>query len=97
MASPAGYPFTRVFTASASLDFDLSGATFQDKTVVVPGCQLSDFVVVGVPHAAISNGVSYHGWVSAAGTVTIRGTTSTGTPNPAAGTFKVLVIQQRVG
>lgn len=84
----------RVLCRSATLDFDLSAVTYQDLTVTVTGAAGGDFVVVGAP-ATGTNGVIFFGWVSATDTVTVRAATVTGTPNPASGTFSVMVIRRQ--
>lgn len=84
---------TRVLKGSATLNFDLSAVTYQDLTIPVTGAAVGDVVSPGIPNSAIANGVSYTMWVSAPNTVTVRASTSTGTPNPASADFSAMVTQ----
>jgi hypothetical protein len=76
---------------SAALNFDLSAVTFQDLTITVTGAVAGDPVYLGIPDAAMTNDTTFFAWVSATNTVTVRAMTTTGTPDPASGTFKVVV------
>ena len=52
-------------------------------------------VAIGVPNGSTAAGSDYFGWVSAADTVTIRfgNYNNTGSIDPAAGTFRAMVIK----
>lgn len=91
-----GTPILKHLSATASLDFDFSGAgiTAQDLTIAVAGAAIGDTVVVGVPNSCVETGNVFVAWVSAAGTVTVRGidVDSAGT-NIGSDTFRVDVWQ----
>jgi len=82
-------------TGSATLDFGSTNAQLStDLTITVTGASDGDVVSLGVPNAAVNANTSYSAWVSAANTVTIRfNNYSSGTVNPASGTFKVFVTK----
>ena len=82
-------------TGSATLDFPSTGALFAaDLTVTVTGAADGDVVSLGVPNASVNANTCYTAWVSAANTVTVRfNNYSSGTLNPASGTFKVFVTK----
>lgn len=89
-----GTVVTAILMGSATLDFDLSAAAFHDLTITVTGAALENVVTLGVPHG--STGAEWDfptAWVSAANTVTVRARTISGMPNPASGTFKVMVTK----
>lgn len=91
-----GAEITKHLSATASLDFDFSGAgiTCDDKTITVTGAAAGDTVDLGVPNAAWTTGVQFTAWVSAADTVTVRGCDVTsGNDNPSAATVRVGVWQ----
>lgn len=77
------------YSATATLDFDLSGVPCQDLTIAVSAAQLGDTVVVGTPNGSVTTDTFFTAWVSVAGTVTVRACRVSGTPNPASGTFRV--------
>ena len=81
-------------TGAASLNFStISAASYLDLTITVAGAMPGDAVALGVPTTAVTAGVAYTAWVSAADTVTVRAHNYTaGTPNPDAGTFRVAII-----
>ena len=83
----------KILRASATLNFDLTSLTTEDKTVTVAGAVDGDEVFVGAPNGSITTTVQYTGWVSAANTVTVRARTLATGENPASGTFKVTVFQ----
>lgn len=82
-------------TESATLDFPSTLTLLSaDLTITVTGAALSDVVSLGVPNAAVNANTSYSAWVSAANTVTVRfNNYSSGTVNPASGSFKVFVTK----
>jgi hypothetical protein len=82
-------------TGSATLDFPSTGALFAaDLTITVTGASDGDVVSLGVPNASVNANTCYTAWVSAANTVTVRfNNYSSGTLNPASGTFKVFVTK----
>lgn len=87
---------SRIIYGSASLDFPSTIADgSSDRTITVTGAEEGDFVLLGIPPAAMpAAGGVYRRWVSAANTVTIRFYNNTGSSiNPGSGTFKVAVIK----
>jgi hypothetical protein len=82
-------------TGSATLDFGSTNAQLStDLTITVTGASDGDVVSLGVPNAAVNANTSYSAWVSASNTVTVRfNNYSSGTVNPASGTFKVFVTK----
>lgn len=88
-----GSAISKVLTATASLDFDLTALVVEDKTITVTGAAVGDVVILGVPHGGVTATAQFTGWVSAADTVTIRCRTSVVGENPADTTFRATVIQ----
>jgi len=82
-------------TGSATLDFPSTTTLLSaDLTITVTGAADGDVVSLGVPNASVNANTSYSAWVSAANTVTVRfNNYSSGTVNPASGTFKVFVTK----
>jgi hypothetical protein len=82
-------------TGSATLDFPSTLTLLSaDLTITVTGAADGDVVSLGVPNAAVNANTSYSAWVSASNTVTVRfNNYSTGTVNPASGSFKVFVTK----
>lgn len=82
-------------TGSATLDFPSTTTLLSaDLTITVTGAADGDVVSLGVPNAAVNANTCYTAWVSSANTVTIRfNNYSSGTVNPASGTFKVFVTK----
>jgi hypothetical protein len=82
-------------TGSATLDFLSTNAqNSRDLTISVTGAADGDVVSLGVPNAAVNANTSYSAWVSAANTVTVRfNNYSSGTVDPASGSFKVFVTK----
>jgi hypothetical protein len=78
---------------SATLDFGSTSAqTSADLTITVTGAAVGDIVIVGNPSADANS--CYTAWVSATNTVTVRfNNYSSGSIDPASGTFKVYVIK----
>lgn len=93
-----GAPITNVLSATASLDFDLSGSgvTCQDLTITVTGAVGDDdTVLIGMAGSLGSTaGVQITGFVSATNTVTVRACDVTaGNPDPTAQTVRATVVQ----
>ena len=84
---------TRALKASAALDFNLSAVATQDLTITVTGAVVGDLVALGVPNGSVTDDTLFWAWVSATDTVTVRATRIAGVPNPASGTFTVVVFQ----
>ena len=82
-------------TGSATLNFPSTNAQLSaDLTITVTGAAAGDVVSLGVPNAAVNANTSYSAWVSAANTVTVRfNNYSSGTVDPASGSFKVFVTK----
>lgn len=91
-----GAAITKHLSATASLDFDFSGAgiTPQDLAVTVRGAAVGDVVALGLPAALQGSGIMCSAFVSATHTVTVRclDVTSSGA-NPGAATVRVDVWQ----
>ena len=84
---------------SATLNFASAAAqTSETLTIAAPGAELNDPVVVGIPNGAVTGtlGGIFVGWVSAAGTVSVKfiNPDTTNAINPDSGLFKVAVIKQ---
>ena len=82
-------------TGSATLNFPSTTTLLSaDLTIAVTGAADGDVVSLGVPNAAVNANTCYTAWVSAANTVTVRfNNYSSGTVDPASGTFKVFVTK----
>jgi hypothetical protein len=82
-------------TGSATLNFPSTTTLLSaDLTITVTGAADGDVVSLGVPNAAVNANTSYSAWVSAANTVTVRfNNYSSGTVDPASGSFKVFVTK----
>ena len=82
-------------TGSATLDFPSTTTLLSaDLTITVTGAADGDVVSLGVPNAAVNANTCYTAWVSSANTVTVRfNNYSSGTVNPASGSFKVFVTK----
>lgn len=78
---------------TATLDFpSIAAAASATLTIAVPGADVGDPVVVGVP-AALNAGLAVLGFVSAAGVVTVRLTNVTaGAIDPASGSWTAAVL-----
>ena len=83
------------FSGSATLDFPSTNAQLSaDLTITVTGAADGDVVSIGVPNASVNANTNFTAWVSAANTVTVRfNNYSSGTVDPASGTFKVFVTK----
>lgn len=88
-----GAQVTRVLSGSASLDFDLTALTEQDKQFTLNGVNLGDTVFLGVPNGSVTASVAYSAWVLSSNTINVRAKTRVAGENPASGTFKVVVFQ----
>jgi hypothetical protein len=88
-----GATVTGILSATASLNFDLTAVTVEDKTMTVTGAAVGDVVTLGVPNGSVTTSVQYTAWVSAADTVTVRARTSATGEDPASGTFRATVIK----
>jgi len=88
-----GATVTGILSATASLNFDLTALTVEDKTITVTGAAVGDVVTLGVPNGSVTTSVQYTAWVSAADTVTVRARTSATGEDPASGTFRATVIK----
>jgi hypothetical protein len=80
---------------TASLNFPSTSAqNSSDLTITVTGAAVGDAVTLGAANAAVLSNSSYSAWVSATNTVTVRfNNYSSGALDPAAGTFKVIVMK----
>jgi len=89
------YILTKTLTATATLDFTSTSAqNSSDLTITVTGATDGDVVNIGVPNGSTLTNSSYSAWVSAANTVTVRfNNYSSGSQDPASGTFRVSVIK----
>lgn len=88
-----GATVTKILSATATLNFDLTALTVEDLTITVTGAADGDVVSLGVPNGSVTTSVQYSAWVSAADTVTVRARTSAAGENPASGTFRATVIK----
>ncbi len=89
----SGTAVSRILSATATLNFDLTALTVQDLTIAVTNAAVGDVVTLGVPNGSVTTSASFSGWVSSAGTVTVRCKTQTVGEDPASGTFRATVIQ----
>jgi hypothetical protein len=83
-------------SGSATLDFPNTGhGNSADLTITVTGAAEGDVVALGIPNASIVANASYIAWVSATDTITVRfnNYASSGSSNPASGTFKIKVLK----
>jgi hypothetical protein len=83
-------------SGSATLDFPSTGhGNSADLTITVTGADIGDVVALGIPNASIVANASYIAWVSATNTVTVRfnNYASSGSSDPASGTFKIKVLK----
>lgn len=88
-----GSQVSKILTATATLDFDLTSSMVEDLTVTVTGAAVGDDVVIGVPNGSMTATSTFFGWVSATNTVSIRCRTAAIGENPSSGTFRATVIQ----
>ena len=81
---------------SATLDFPSTGhGASADLTFALTGAAEGDVIALGIPNASIVANASYIAWVSAANTITVRfnNYASSGSSDPASGTFKIKVFK----
>ena len=92
-----GTPITRHLSSTATLSYPaFSPQSCNDLTVSVAGAADGDAVALGIPNALASlAGVTWSGWVSASGQVSVRGcnATSSATTAPPSTTVRVDVWQ----
>ncbi len=95
LAIAGGTPITKVLSATATLDFPSTSAqNSADLTITVTGAAVGDTVSLGVPNGSVNANTSFSGWVSATNTVTVRfNNYSSGSVDPASGTFRATVTQ----
>lgn len=81
---------------SDSLDFpNVTTGNYHDTTVSLTGALDSDPVTLGVPAAAVLNGVAYFAWISSTGQATIRFYNFSGSDkNPPKALFKLTGLKQ---
>jgi hypothetical protein len=83
-------------SGSATLDFPSTGhGNSADLTFTVTGASEGDVVALGIPNASIVANASFTAWVSATDTVKVRfnNYASSGSSDPALGTFKIKVFK----
>jgi hypothetical protein len=83
-------------TGSATLDFPSTGhGNSADLTFTLTGADEGDVVALGIPNASIVANGSFIAWVSSTNTITVRfnNYASSGSSNPANGTFKIKVFK----
>ena len=88
-----GATVTKILSATATLNFDLTALTVEDLTITVTGAAAGDVVSLGVPNGSVTTSVQYTAWVSAADTVTVRARTFATGENPASGTFRATIFR----
>lgn len=84
-----------LLSGTATLDFgSITAQAHADLTIAVTGAVTGDSIALGLPTAAVTAGIAYTAWVSAADTVTVRAHNYTGgTLDPASGAFKATVVR----
>jgi hypothetical protein len=94
-SSSTRYTIAKTLTSTASLNFSSTSAqSSADLTITVTGAADGDAVSLGVPNGSVNNNSNYTAWVSASNTVTVRfNNYSSGSIDPASGTFRVSVIK----
>lgn len=95
IASSTYVTATSILTGSATLDFpDTAAQTSSELTITVTGAADGDVVSVGVPNVSTNANSCFTARVSATNTVTVKfNNYSSGSINPASGTFKVKVLK----
>jgi hypothetical protein len=88
-----GSAISKVLTATATLNFDLTALVVEDLTVTCTGAAVGDSVFIGVPNGSMTTSAQFTAWVSAADTVTVRCRTTVVGEDPSSGTFRVDVHQ----
>jgi len=83
----------RIITVTATLNFPLvAEGSFSNFVVLVPGAELTDVVMIGVPPEAQDVRLIYTGHVTANGTVVLRVNCVSNDADPPAATFRIVVI-----
>lgn len=84
-----------VLSTTATLDFSSTSAqSYSTRTLTLTGARDGDTVIVTPPNASVPNGGTFNAWVSADDTVSVRFHNYTsGSLDPASGSFRVTVIQ----
>jgi hypothetical protein len=83
-------------SGSDTLDFPSTGhGNSADLTFTLTGAAEGDVVALGIPNASIVANGSFIAWVSATNTITVRfnNYASSGSSDPASGTFKIKVLK----
>lgn len=80
---------------TATLNFgQVTAQSFADLSITATGAVVGDCVSLGVPTEAVTAGIAYTAWVSAANTVTVRAHNYTAGPlDPASGVFKAAIVR----
>ena len=94
MTVGGGQTLAKILTATGSLTFGLiaSGGS-SDQTIAVGGAITGSSVAVGLP-TSVPAGIMYMGWVSSAGTVTIRAQNFSGSGvTPSVDTYRATVFE----
>lgn len=84
---------SKVLSAVATKDFDLTAVTLEDQTMSVTGAEVGDTVELGVPNGSVTATASFTAWVSAPDIVKIRCKTQVAGENPASGSFRATVTK----
>ena len=88
-----GQALITILTATAVLDFPpIPTLTGAELTISVPGAAVGQAVALGVPASELA-GLTFMGYVSAAGVVTVRcENASAGSVDPLSGTYRATVF-----
>lgn len=89
----SGANVTAILSATATLDFDLSSAIYEDKSITVSGAQSGDCVIVGATASAVGTSVAYFAWVNAPNSVGIRAYRLGAGEDPPSQAYRVTVIR----
>jgi predicted heme/steroid binding protein len=89
------YTMAKTLTNTAALDFpNTATVSTSTLTITVTGAADGDVVTLGVPSGSMNANCAYIAYVSSANTVTVAFINySTGSVNPASGTFRVAVLK----
>ncbi len=89
------YTLAKTLTNTGFLNFPWTAAqNSSDLTISVPGAELGDVVVLGIPNGSTNTNSTFTAWVSSSGNVTVRfNNYSTVGRNPAGDTFRVSVLK----
>jgi hypothetical protein len=91
-----GTPISQVVSATATLDFPLTGGggTTSDLSISVAGAALGDVVSLGVPAGSVTTQGIFTAWVSSSSVVTVRfANLASASQNPASGTFRAMITK----